>query len=1152
MSSINLQKAIGLNASNEVYPNNYMVDYINLKLAAMGCSTVPAKSDSAFHDVAESLIANHREQERLLSNYLCPADWRIQQWLNEFLYETGEVPRLPSKSFVLDRHGVARTLSLPVNEDRFDSDIIQSYRIRQGVLHNPVNDRRTTKGVFHIADAGLPVPADKIAVPLVTFNRMLGFALQPPSSLMQLPFTSKQEVKAECFVSLLLRPLVVPEVPGVIKEKRSEIRFFAPGNLVSNLDFVESIFGNAGDPQLPENDAGLDVHHWTGHTGCVILAPHLTRVKKKDAGLPHYDEATEKQREQGMCWKDPEECYNGGTAFKLCARDEKGVMVTIIADNYFGYCKKEVKTQVSYSANLYGLAEEEHAGGAMVYPSYDLGEEFSGHLHVKRRGHTFKDVVERFGDIMDAKPEGYGVDKRFPDIIYVSENVHFDLHDQKITWTHDGAEQSLSLLVGKTYVRPSGYKVQMEKPPGNRSWRLVGTVAEGLLCHKPCTVSGGGKSEISKPITDAIIQGPVIVADIKPDLEKVDEILGKDYSDRFRDASRKDQRGILSPERSLGSVIKLLTPAAKDYTDEYNAWLESIPQYIKELVFVLKRYYRPEWGDHWREHFTVDLINGKPGNELKCDNRKLVTNYLRVGFQDNGLWRTFGLRKDFHPAAKQSLEDDITASVVVSHKNLEGVMPDHQDRSVKFIQNCEYRFFQRPDDAIIRGYDKHAEADLARTGNFISNFEPLKKEDAEAIIEDAIGFYQFTQPMQDLVKSAQETEKPTYFVSSAHPRIVDGKPTKNPRYLEIRPDLINERACHLEEMSMRLHRKLDKTHPLYSVVDAVVPGRRNNPADAHAGIRPLAVYNPIHYMDLPELFIEYICSMTGKSPSTTGAGSEGALTKGPFNALPPIIDLNNALVSMILTGHDGFVTAAGFIGPNVEVAHDISMLIPEVWCRMKDEERHASYLIENGYLEKCEDVEHEGRTLFFSRLGYRINMKFVRDFFGRVFNHPHKVFTNEMLQPELQGLDTFVDGLDNIEATQKRVGQLYFDDKSVEAACPPLKALLTIMVEGSYEGKTLSDPEIRKLFTRDHLMQSDWYDERLKTKQQLEMALWDRHIDYLKAFLAKTSYKEEAQRLQLTERLEEAKANRADVAKKDYLDFLNGTIGVQPLKVFGS
>ena len=82
----------------------------------------------------------------------------------------------------------------------------------------------------------------------------------------------------------------------------------------------------------------------------------------------------------------------------------------------------------------------------------------------------------------------------------------------------------------------------------------------------------------------------------------------------------------------------------------------------------------------------------------------------------------------------------------------------------------------------------------------------------------------------------------------------------------------------------------------------------------------------------------------------------------------------------ILTGHDGFVTAAGYVGPKVKVAHDVSMLIPEVWCRMKEEERSSAFLIQNGYLDFCEDVEHEGRTLPFSRLGYRINRKFVRDF----------------------------------------------------------------------------------------------------------------------------------------------------------------------------
>ena len=47
--------------------------------------------------------------------------------------------------------------------------------------------------------------------------------------------------------------------------------------------------------------------------------------------------------------------------------------------------------------------------------------------------------------------------------------------------------------------------------------------------------------------------------------------------------------------------------------------------------------------------------------------------------------------------------------------------------------------------------------------------------------------------------------------------------------------------------------------------------------------------------------MDFVSSLTGKSPSTTGAGSEGALTKGPFNAVLPITDLNNALVSYLLT-----------------------------------------------------------------------------------------------------------------------------------------------------------------------------------------------------------------------------------------------------------
>ena len=175
-----------------------------------------------------------------------------------------------------------------------------------------------------------------------------------------------------------------------------EVRFFAPGGCVANLDFVESIFGNAGDPFLAENDAGLDIENWTGHTGCVIVAPHLAGTPKQVLNLPTKDKATERQIRDGMYYEDPDELYNDGNAFKLTFRDSSGMVVTVLADNYFGYCKKEVKTQVSFSANLSGLGEEEHAGGAVVFPSYDLGEEFDPKAILPPTPHTFDDTLAAF------------------------------------------------------------------------------------------------------------------------------------------------------------------------------------------------------------------------------------------------------------------------------------------------------------------------------------------------------------------------------------------------------------------------------------------------------------------------------------------------------------------------------------------------------------------------------------------------------------------------------------------------------------------------------------------------------------------------------------------------------------------------------------
>ena len=1121
--------------------------YINLKLASSGQPAVRGQESDEFMDVAHDLLMAYRAKNWLLSNYLSPPDRRIQDFLDRYLAGVESIPQLPGQSFILDHEGLARELSLPVDADVFRSDIVSSYRVRQGVLHNPASDRRTTQGLFHVAEGGLPIPGDKKAVPREVFARMLGLAFEPPQDLMTLPYTVNQPQPSRMFVSLLLRPVICPAIPGVAPYKSMEIRFFAPGNLVSNLDFVETVFGNGGNPSLPEYDASLDVEHWSGHTGCVVLAPHLVNLSKRELGLPHWDAASERQRRDGMCWQQPDERYNNGQAFKLTARDASGVMVTILADNYFGYCKKEVKTQISFAANLYGLAEEEHAGGALLFQCRNHGEEYGVDSRTRVPGYSFQDMLARYGQFMRLMPEGHAVDLTYPDIVYVPQAVRFDLNAQSISWERDGKTHQIRLMPEKLYMQPNGYKVEMRAHPGAPSWRLIGIDPEGTFCHKPCTVSGGGKSEISKSLEDAVIYGPLFIDHMEQDLARVRGIFEHDFSRRFlagfenedRDAERKP----LCMERSLGSVIKMLTPSSS-FTAEYNAWLNSIPPRILALVFLIKRFYRPDWGEDWHHQLAVDVVDGAPGHELKMFGRRIVASYLRVGFDANALWRTFKLRQDFIPAEKVQMEDDITASVVAPVSKLVGCKPGLQPGdSVKLTYNCELRLFQRPDDAVIPGYDKQTEIDMALPGNFLANFEPLQGDSLDAEVENVMRLHAYTLPMRDLLLGAARSGQ--VVVSSARPRLVDGKPSKNPRYLQLRPDIANPMRKYAAEMGMRFQRKLAADSPVCISVDAVLSGRRNNPPDT--GVRSLAVYNPIHYQALPELFMDFICSLTGKSPSTTGAGSEGALTKGPFNALRPTADLNNALVSMILTGHDGFSTSAGHVGPQVRVDHDISLLVPEIWVRLSPAQRKASWLIEQGYMEALEDFDYNGKRVLASRLGYRITERFVAHFMGKIFDNPRAVFTEAMLKPETQNLADFADGIDNIVEAQERVAKQYFEDGSIEEACPPLKALLAIMAEGHYRGLAVHAPEIRALFTRENLLASDWYRQRLQVKRERDLALWTRSLNELIHFKQNRRNVEESRRLDLDARIDYAQARLDALAEPESWREFIGTLGADPL-----
>ena len=84
------------------------------------------------------------------------------------------------------------------------------------------------------------------------------------------------------------------------------------------------------------------------------------------------------------------------------------------------------------------------------------------------------------------------------------------------------------------------------------------------------------------------------------------------------------------------------------------------------------------------------------------------------------------------------------------------------------------------------------------------------------------------------------------------------------------------------------------------------------------------------------------------------------------------------------------------------------------------------------------------------------------------------------------------------------------------------------MACGSYRGKNVDDPAVRAMFTREALLASDWYAERLLAKQTRDVALWKRHVAALEGAAPTPD-------VDLAFRLEEAKKQLARVSAAEYL-----------------
>jgi hypothetical protein len=96
------------------------------------------------------------------------------------------------------------------------------------------------------------------------------------------------------------------------------------------------------------------------------------------------------------------------------------------------------------------------------------------------------------------------------------------------------------------------------------------------------------------------------------------------------------------------------------------------------------------------------------------------------------------------------------------------------------------------------------------------------------------------------------------------------------------------------------------------------------------------------------------------------------------------------------------------------------------------------------------------------------------------------------------------------------------------------------MVYGNYSGMTLDHPTIRRLFSREALLTSDWYRERLETKRRRDVALWRRHESALEAAPRdQRGGAQELRRCTIRDQL-------AHLNSPDYLNELVGTLGADP------
>ena len=153
----------------------------------------------------------------------------------------------------------------------------------------------------------------------------------------------------------------------------------------------------------------------------------------------------------------------------------------------------------------------------------------------------------------------------------------------------------------------------------------------------------------------------------------------------------------------------------------------------------------------------------------------------------------------------------------------------------------------------------------------------------------------------------------------------------------------------------------------------------------------------------------------------------------------------------------------------------------------------------------------------------------------------------------MQDIKSYADSVKTIRVTNKHVAEMYIADGGADMAVPPLKALLYIMRDGEFEGLTLTSPEFRAMWTRENIIKSDWYMERLKCFQTKEVDRLQRGLEYMENFIKGPDStpgdwkgKQIVEDLKIHDRISSTKAQISTVKKPEFIQHLVGSLGVDP------